>query len=86
MVGPVITGVPWYEGFDTPDSNGLVSISGQVRGGHEFEVLGYDPATDLATAVISWGAGWGTAGRFRFTSAVWGELLAQQGDITVPLP
>lgn len=86
MSGPVITGVAWYEGFDTPDPNGLVQISGQVRGGHEFEILGYDPATDLVEAENSWGASWGVKGRFFFTSATWGKLLAQQGDVTVPVP
>lgn len=86
MVGPVITGVSWYEGFDTPDASGLVTISGQVRGGHEFEVLGYDPTTDLLTAVNSWGTLYGVSGRFHFTSKTWEVLLGQQGDVTVPLP
>lgn len=86
MDGPVITGVNWYDGFDNPDANGLVEISGQVRGGHEFEVLGYDPATDLVTAENSWGRTWGVKGRFHFTSATWARLLAEQGDATVPVP
>lgn len=86
QAGPVITGVSWYEGFDSPDASGLVAISGGVRGGHEFEVLGYDPASDLLTAVNSWGKSWGVAGRFHFTSATWSALLAQQGDVSVPLP
>jgi len=86
MSGPVITGVSWYEGFDNPDPSGLVQIAGQVRGGHEFEVLGYDPATDLLTAVNSWGKSWGVSGRFHFTSKTWARLLAEQGDCTVPLP
>jgi hypothetical protein len=86
MSGPVITGVSWFEGFDTPNKKGLVEISGSVRGGHEFEVLGYDPATDLVTAENSWGSSWGLAGRFHFTAKTWAELLAQQGDVTVPIP
>lgn len=84
--GSVITGVNWYEGFDTPDANGFVQISGNVRGGHEFEVIGYDPATDLVTAENSWGAGWGVKGRFCFTSKTWAQLLFEQGDVTVPVP
>lgn len=83
---PVITGVAWYEGFDTPDAHGVVDISGSVRGGHEFEVRGYDPATDLLTAENSWGTSWGLKGLFHFTSKTWAELLAQQGDVTVPVP
>lgn len=85
MYGPVITGVNWYEGFDHPDAYGVVKIAGQVRGGHEFVVRGYDPATDLVTADNSWGTSWGVNGHFHFTSATWAELLSQQGDVTVLL-
>jgi hypothetical protein len=86
QTGPVIVGVNWYEGFDSPDSTGLVKISGSVRGGHEFEVLGYDVLTDTYTAVNSWGAGWGVLGRFRFTGATMTRLLAEDGDCTQLLP
>lgn len=90
MSGPVITGVPWFEGFDTPDAQGRVSISGQIRGGHEFEIIGYQPAAsgDLldgwVIAVNSWGTGWGVNGRFRFTARNWATLLEDNGDVTVP--
>lgn len=90
MTAPVITGVDWYEGFDTPDDQGRVSISGQVRGGHEFEIIGLQPAASgwldgWVIAVNSWGTGWGVNGRFRFTVRDWANLLDQDGDVTVPL-
>lgn len=84
-VGPVITGVSWYEGFDAPDSKGHVAIGGQVRGGHEFEVVGYDARTQLVEAVNSWGREWGAKGRFLFTASDWARLLGEQGDVTVPV-
>jgi len=84
---PVITGVSWYEGFDTPDSHGHVSVSGQVRGGHEFELIGFQHASSLEDSVViaenSWGANWGMAGRFNFTVATWRQLLAEQADVTI---
>jgi hypothetical protein len=83
--GPVITGVNWYEGFDHPDVNGYVKIAGQVRGGHEFEIHGYDPGTQLVAAVNSWGRSWGLNGYFFFSKTTWATLLAQQGDVTVPV-
>lgn len=86
MHGPVITGVSWFEGFDSPDESGLVEIDGQVRGGHEFLIRGYDPATDLVSADNSWGKSYGVHGSFFFTSKTWAELLAQQGDVTILLP
>lgn len=88
--GPVITGVTWYEGFDTPDEFGLVKIAGQVRGGHEFEVVGYNPqANPVEGGTVycfnSWGDSWGRHGQFLFTVKTWDALLHQQGDVTVPL-
>lgn len=86
--GPVITGVTWYEGFDHPDANGYVTIQGQPRGGHEFEVVGFkwshnDLASSVITAINSWGSGWGKKGHFMFTVATWQKLLDEQGDVTI---
>lgn len=87
MSGPVITGVSWYEGFDNPDKHGLVSISGQIRGGHEFEVLGFQLGHTFDQSLVicenSWGKTWGLNGRFNFTVATWQKLLDQQGDVTI---
>lgn len=92
MLHPAITGVPWYEGFDRPAPNtGLVEIAGQVRGGHEFEVVGFvpppigTPALDgLVIAWNSWGTGYGAGGKFTFTARTWATLLEQAGDVTIP--
>lgn len=88
QVGPVITGVPWYEGFDNPDPDtGLVEIAGQIRGGHEFEILGFQLGNDVSSSLVvaenSWGADWGLSGRFKFTVSTWQRLLEQQGDVTI---
>jgi hypothetical protein len=85
QLGPVITGVDWYSAFDRPDSRGQVRIAGDVRGGHEVEAYGYDPATDLVFFWNSWGRTWGLRGRFCMTSRTWAELLANRGDVTVPV-
>lgn len=90
QTGPVITGVSWYEGFDTPDANGLVKISGQIRGGHEIVARGYQPAANPDDALIlldnSWGSTWGLNGSFYWTVATWKKLLASQGDVTILNP
>lgn len=83
---PVITGVNWYEGFDTPDENGLVHIEGDVRGGHEFVVRGVDVENQLVHADNSWGATWGLAGSFSFSWDDWERLLGEEGDVTVFTP
>lgn len=88
----VITGVDWYEGFDTPGRNHLVKLEGQVRGGHEFCVYGYEPqpaghpAGDaIVLCANSWSKLWGWYGRFAMHVATWADLLAAQGDVTIPL-
>jgi hypothetical protein len=83
---PGITGVNWYEGFDTPDSKGRVKVSGSVRGGHEFCVYGIDAVKKLVWARNSWGSGWGLNGCFSFSFDDWGRLLDEQGDATFFVP
>lgn len=80
---PVITGVNWYEGFDTPSPTGRVEISGQVRGGHEFEVVGYHAPSRTVGCVNSWGRDYGVGGRFRMSVETWAALLSEEGDVTV---
>jgi hypothetical protein len=88
MSGPVIVGVPWHEGFDQPDADGMVEATGTVRGGHEFLVRGYQPGPTYDEGVLladnSWGVSWGVAGSFRFTVATWRQLRAERADVTVP--
>jgi hypothetical protein len=86
--GPVITGVNWYDSFDQPDSNGTVSISpdAQVRGGHEFEVIGVDVEAQTVHAVNSWGDSWGDHGEFSFSFDTWTRLLTEDGDVTQFVP
>jgi hypothetical protein len=90
QAGPVITGVDWYEGFDTPDANGLVKIAGQIRGGHELVARGYTPAPNPDDALIlldnSWGLAYGVDGSFYWTVGTWKQLLAAQGDVTILVP
>lgn len=86
QTGPFIVGSDWYQGFDSPASNGLVVISGSVRGGHEYECVSYDPSTDLWGFVNSWGTSFGVNGRFFYSSATFTSLLASGGDATTFVP
>jgi hypothetical protein len=89
QVGPVITGVDWYESFDRPSDSGVIKIGGQIRGGHEFVVVSYAPAIDPLDSLVgcwqSWGMHYGLHGRFYMTVRTWGELLDADGDVTVPV-
>lgn len=82
-VAPVIVGVPWYEGFDRPSSaGGFVHIAGDVRGGHEFELVGVDAEARTVRACNSWGTQYGDNGYFTFSWSDFDQLLHEQGDVT----
>jgi hypothetical protein len=85
-VSPLIVGVNWYEGFDTPNAEGLVEISGSVRGGHEFLLYGIDATRKRVLARNSWGASWGVKGAFAFSFDDLGRLLDEEGDATLFVP
>jgi hypothetical protein len=79
---PCITGVNWYEGFDEPDSNGLVKISGADRGGHEFLLIGLDVENHHVYAMNSWGPSFGEIGVFHMSFDDFDRLLDENGDVT----
>jgi hypothetical protein len=85
---PVITGINWYSSFDTPDpQTGVVSIApgANVRGGHEIVADEIDADNQLVWFWNSWGTGWGIGGRFCMSFDTWAQLLAEHGDVTVPV-
>jgi hypothetical protein len=88
QIGPFMVGSDWYDSFDTPDANGLVAIApgATVRGGHEYECIGYDAPSDLWHFVNSWGTVYGVAGHFYYSTATFTALLASDGDVTSLVP
>lgn len=88
QTGPFMVGSDWYTSFDTPDGNGLVAIApgATVRGGHEYECIGYNATTDLWEFVNSWGTSFGVAGHFFYSTATFQALLNTQGDVTALVP
>lgn len=84
-LSPVLVGTNWYSSMFFPTSDGYVSPTGFVQGGHEYLLLGLDVKKQRVTALNSWGSGWGKKGRFYLTFDSLGTLLAQDGDVVVPV-
>ena len=82
---PLILGTNWYESMMNPNKSGMVTINGQVAGGHEYLALGVDYAKSQITCLNSWGSGWGLNGRFLLSFATMRRLLAEQGDVVAPV-
>lgn len=81
--GPVIIGIPWYEGMFTPDRDGRIWPAGAVVGGHEVLIRGLS-GRDLLLS-NSWGDSWGMGGEAFLPLDVWATLRKQQADVTIPI-
>lgn len=85
QTGPAIVGMAWLTGCDTPNSNGLISYTGDVRGGHEILCRGVDIENHWLYFDNSWGSDWGMQGSFAMTFPDFEMAMADSGDMTVPL-
>lgn len=81
---PVIVGFDWLEGYDSPDSRGMIAPGGSVRGGHETCWVGCDMERQEVLGANSWSAAWGDSGYYRMTFATAEAALRSGGDVTVP--
>ena len=88
VLAPVCFGVNWYEGFDTPRSDGECRLAGSVRGGHEIVADGIDVDNKRVWLTQSWGAHWGGLGngRFYWSFNTVERLLAEDGDVVTAKP
>lgn len=84
--GPFITGISWMTGMDDPTSEGVIHATGQVRGGHELAVVGYNATSGLWRLRNSWGASWAKDGYCLLPDEDYAALLAEQGDATALIP
>lgn len=55
MEGPVVMGSTWYEGMSNPDDSGMVHLTGDVVGGHAFELNGVNMDYRIFRIKNSWG-------------------------------
>jgi hypothetical protein len=90
-VTPAIVGINWFNNMFDPDQDGRVYPTGSIAGGHEFVADEIDATNQRVWFTNSWGDSWGVSrdgrgGRFYLTFADFGDLLGQQGDVTIFTP
>lgn len=78
-VGPVVVGTDWLTSMDEPDERGVVTVGGEVRGGHAYLCRGFHGPARLYEFEQSWGD-WGLGGRFFMHEADVAELLFGRGN------
>jgi hypothetical protein len=61
-LGPVVIGIPWYEGMREPASCGCLHPIGEKVGGHCVELRGFDNRRKRFKVHNSWGKNWGVNG------------------------
>ena len=84
QTGPVLVGMAWLTGCDSPSKEGIVSYTGTVRGGHEILADQVDVSRELVWFQNSWGSSWSLHGRFAMSFTDFGRVLKARGDVTVP--
>ena len=61
--GPVVMGTYWYQGMSWPNSEGRMTLTGAVEGGHAYVINGVDLDRERFRVKNSWGRGWANGGR-----------------------
>jgi hypothetical protein len=83
---PVIIGIGWHQPMYDPASDGRLTVTGSVVGGHEICLDELDVENQRAWIHNSWSQDWGLGGRAYLTWTDLGTLLADDGDCTVFTP
>lgn len=88
--GPVVLGIPWYDGmYEAP--GGVLTVSGNLVGGHCIVAVGYKVSSaklNGEAAVVlqnSWGRKWGKSGLAEIRVSELSRLLKEQGEACLPL-
>lgn len=90
--GPVVIGIPWYNGMYDTLPNGLVKLSGKSTGGHAILITGYHPKMRFGNATEevfrwrnSWGNDYGIGGSGWIKHKDLAKLLSENGEACVPM-
>lgn len=57
--GGLVLGIDWWSGMDEPSAEGVIRMTGNLRGGHCLYAYGADRQANFIDLQQSWGPGWG---------------------------
>jgi hypothetical protein len=84
--GPVLLGIEWVEAmFDANPHNGSVELRGEVAGGHEICIEGFDASDREFLIANSWTTSYGLKGYFVLTFDQLQDRMDHQGDAVAPV-
>lgn len=80
---PVTVGTNWYASMFTPNSAGVISIAGDIAGGHQYILDAVYIQERLFRMVNSWNPSWGAGGCAFMSWDTMDRLMGEQGDAMV---
>lgn len=83
--GPVVLGTNWYDGMMDTDKDGFVRRTGDLAGGHCILIKGVSLTKKAVRLHQSWGEEWGEGGDAWLSFADLEALLAEEGELCVPV-
>lgn len=83
--GPVVLGLNWYQGMMDPNKNGFLVPDNNLAGGHCILAIGVNVEEKYIIVHNSWGKNWGHNGEAKISFADMTRLLAEQGEVCVPV-